>query len=1114
MSRGRSQGVPAWRRMAPACLLLAPALVAQQRQLPPAPWPDQLPQPLVVPDLPAAAAPDDTAAGSSALPPGFVDETVADGWGQAVGLAFADDGLLLVWERDGRVFAVQDGVKQDEPVLDISEEVGAWGDHGLLGLALDPQFAANGRIFLLYVVDHHHLEAFGTPQYDPSYSEDYVDTIGRISSVRLDLSSSPLLAVPGSERVVLGRTKSDGLPICMPAHGVGSLAFGRDGTLLASCGTPNGPGASGTCLSDGILQPKEDVDAFRAQLVDSLCGKIIRIDPTTGVGLPGNPFYDPLAPLAPRSRVWALGLRNPYRFVVLPGTGSLDPAAADPGTLLVADVGEMAWEELNVVAGAGRNLGWPLFEGLDPYVPGWEVPVYNQDAPNPLFGVQGCDQPWLAFQDLLQQDALLPQVPDNPCAPGLPLPAEVVTFVHARPALAWSHVAEQALLPVYGPAGEAAAAELGAAGSPAQGPGFGGVCAVGGTWLSGAGFPAEWQDAFFMGDYGNGWIRALRLAPDGSVAEVQPFALAAGAIVSLAVDPQGSGLHYLNLAEAGGTALHRIRHVPGNQPPVAQAGPPVAWGPAGVEVAFSSTGSADPEGAPLGFAWDFGDGTFVSRRSHPTHRFPSQDVTGLGTIVSRLDELTPPWSMGLGNPDPEVIRDGFVPPPGSLQPLYQFDTFHFSPPTGLPDKGGEDWIGYVFDEPHVFTGVQFTEGLHWPPWGGWLDDLAVQVRVEGAWVDVPGMVSVPAYPGPADPTCETFELLFEPATGDGLRLHGVPGGSWEFFGVGELRVSALAPPPAGPLDVQVQLTLTDDLGHADFETLLVSLDNTPPQVQVLQPVNGQTWPADVLTALPLEALATDAEQGTAMACAWEVILHHDEHEHPEPLLPACTGHALLQPHGEPGAIFWYELRFSATDPLGLASSQAVWVLPEHDLNLNGVDDVAEVAAGAPDLDGNGLPDDVDQDCDADGLPDVVDVKLGLGADADGNGQLDACDPVTWTDLGNAKPGSLGTPLLAGVGPLVAGAPIRLDLVQAAPSSPVTLVAGLSAAFAPYKAGTMVPAPQQSMTLVTDGDGAASLVFDWPVGVPADVQLYFQFWIEDAGATFGVAASNGLQGLTR
>jgi len=171
-----------------------------------------------------------------------------------VGLSCAPDGRLFVWEKLGLVYTVEDGVKQTTPVLDISPEVGAWGDHGLLGFALDPHFGSNGYIYLLYVVDHHHLKYFGTPQYSPFLSEDYTDTIGRITRWTVDLAHEPLVALPGSRRVLLGTDASDGFPICMFTHGIGSLVFGRDGSLLASCGTPEGPSASGTCFAEGILR--------------------------------------------------------------------------------------------------------------------------------------------------------------------------------------------------------------------------------------------------------------------------------------------------------------------------------------------------------------------------------------------------------------------------------------------------------------------------------------------------------------------------------------------------------------------------------------------------------------------------------------------------------------------------------------------------------------------------------------------------------------------------------------------------------------------------------------------------------------------------------------------
>jgi hypothetical protein len=90
---------------------------------------------------------------------------------------------------------------------------------------------------------------------------------------------------------------------------------------------------------------------IRAQNPDSLVGKILRIHPITGEGYPTNPFYDG-NPNSNRSKVYAVGLRNPFRFALHPGNGQL----------YVGDVGNFDWEEINV-GGAGANFGWPCLEG-------------------------------------------------------------------------------------------------------------------------------------------------------------------------------------------------------------------------------------------------------------------------------------------------------------------------------------------------------------------------------------------------------------------------------------------------------------------------------------------------------------------------------------------------------------------------------------------------------------------------------------------------------------------------------------------------------------------------------------------------------------------------------
>ena len=111
----------------------------------------------------------------------------------------------------------------------------------------------------------------------------------------------------------------------------------------------------------------------------------------------------PLKVRSPKSRVWALGLRNPYRITLRPGTGSTDPADARPGTLYVGDVGWNSWEDLNVCYEGGMNFGWPIYEGMNANGSYAAALTQNMDAPNPLYGLTGCNSPYFNFQDLLVQ---------------------------------------------------------------------------------------------------------------------------------------------------------------------------------------------------------------------------------------------------------------------------------------------------------------------------------------------------------------------------------------------------------------------------------------------------------------------------------------------------------------------------------------------------------------------------------------------------------------------------------------------------------------------------------------------------------------------------------------
>ena len=268
----------------------------------------------------------------NAQPTGFTDQSFLTGWNQVVGLEFDPNGRMYVWEKGGKVWIVENGVKLATPLVDISDEVGNWRDFGLLGFALDPNFLSNGYIYLFYVVDREHLINAGTPAYNPNDDDYFEATIGRITRYQADASTNFNTVIAGSRTILMGETVSDGPAILHESHGVGQLAFGQDGTLLACAGD----GASyfsvdvgsapetyyAQALADGIISPAENVGAYRCQMLDSYSGKIFRIDPTSGDGVPSNPYYDPGAPNSARSKVWSLGHRNHYRFSKVPNTGS------------------------------------------------------------------------------------------------------------------------------------------------------------------------------------------------------------------------------------------------------------------------------------------------------------------------------------------------------------------------------------------------------------------------------------------------------------------------------------------------------------------------------------------------------------------------------------------------------------------------------------------------------------------------------------------------------------------------------------------------------------------------------------------------------------------------
>jgi glucose/arabinose dehydrogenase len=244
-----------------------------------------------------------SAQGAVGLRSGFTQSQVVSDLTSPTDMEFAPDGRLFVAEQAGKVrIAKSDGTLI--PFLDISSKVDITRERGLLGVAFDPNFATNHFVYL-----HYTRKATATT---PVHNR----------VVRVTASGDS--AVAGSE-VLIFRLNNHSTEI----HLGGAIDFAKDGKLYVSTG-------------DNHIQEN-------AQNLTNLFGKVLRIN-KDGTIPSSNPFY---ATATGNNRaIWALGLRNPFKFAVKPGTS----------TIFVNDVGADAWEEINQGA-AGANYGWPVYEG-------------------------------------------------------------------------------------------------------------------------------------------------------------------------------------------------------------------------------------------------------------------------------------------------------------------------------------------------------------------------------------------------------------------------------------------------------------------------------------------------------------------------------------------------------------------------------------------------------------------------------------------------------------------------------------------------------------------------------------------------------------------------------
>ncbi len=273
---------------------------------------------LTVTDPAGATASASTTATISAAAPTIGVQPIVSGLSNPLFLtAPASDSRLFIVEKPGRIRIVENGSLLQAPFLDLAGQVSTGFEQGLLGLVFHPSYASNGFFYVYYTAPNGDIRV-----------ERYTRS-GANPNLANAASAHLIITVPHSSET---------------NHNGGMLAFGTDGKLYIGTGDGGGGGEP-----DGNGQNR-----------DVLLGKLLRIDVDGGDPY-AIPLDNPFVGRAGRDEIWALGLRNPWRW-------AFDRVA---GLLYVADVGQGAWEEVNVVPAAtgSLNYGWDVMEGLHCHEP-------------------------------------------------------------------------------------------------------------------------------------------------------------------------------------------------------------------------------------------------------------------------------------------------------------------------------------------------------------------------------------------------------------------------------------------------------------------------------------------------------------------------------------------------------------------------------------------------------------------------------------------------------------------------------------------------------------------------------------------------------------------------
>ncbi|MEU8279401.1 lectin [Microbispora bryophytorum] len=524
---------------------------------------------------------------------------------QPMGLDVAADGRVFYISRSGKVNLIPAGGGSTRVIGTLSVYDG--GEDGGIGIALDPNFANNGWIYL---------------NYSPLNGGE-VNRVSRFTfnGTSLDLSSEKkLIEVPAFRNVD------------EPGHTGGYITFGPGGNLYIAPGDDTNPNASSGYAPIDERPGREHYDAQRsAANTNDLRGKILRIHPESD-GTYTIPSGNMFAPGTAKTRpeIYAMGFRNAFRFSVDKVTGwiSVGDYGPDAGSAN-ANRGPEGTVEWNLIKQPGF-YGWP-------YCTGNNTPFNDFNFSTNTSGAKfNCSAP----------------VNDSPNNTGLTnLPA-------AKPATVWYNYHASAEFPEINCCGGAA---------PMGGPFYRYDAAS----ASDRKFPEYFDGATFLYEWSRNFVKELRLDSSGNLLKINPFVaqIAPHAPIDMKFGPDGAlymadwgnGFGHANTDDA----IYRIDYVVGNRAPVAKASASPDSGAAPLTVAFSSAGSSDPDGDAITYSWDFGDGG-TSTSANPSHTYNANGTYNVKLTVRDASGKTGSVTLPVvvGNTRPKVVFS--APPDGGF----------------------------------------------------------------------------------------------------------------------------------------------------------------------------------------------------------------------------------------------------------------------------------------------------------------------------------------------------------------------------------------------------------------------------------------------------------------